>query len=54
MIRPKKIIITSNYHPSEIWEDSKTLDPVVRRVQLIQFGEQEEPTPWHHSYTKPL
>ena len=53
MIRPKKIIITSNYHPSDIWDDEKTLDPVLRRVELIRYGEEEEATPWHHSYNKP-
>lgn len=54
MIRPKKIIITSNYHPNEIWDDNKTLDPVLRRVELVKYGEEQEPTPWHHSYIKPL
>lgn len=50
MIRPEKVIITSNYHPADIWDDEKTLQPILRRVTLIKFGEDEPPTPWHHSY----
>lgn len=39
MIRPKKVILTSNYHPCEIWQDEQTLQPVLRRVELKRYGE---------------
>lgn len=38
MIRPKKIIITSNYHPGDIWDDDKTLLPILRRVTLLDYS----------------
>lgn len=34
-IRPQKIIITSNYHPAEIFKDKNILDPILRRYQII-------------------
>ena len=41
-IRPRKIIVTSNYHPEEIWDDVKTHDPIKRRVRIVRFGPKEE------------
>lgn len=36
-VRPKKIIVTSNYHPTDIWTDQKTLGPILRRFNITHF-----------------
>ena len=48
-IRPDRIIVTSNYHPSEIWPDQATLGPIKRRFKIIHkslpFALSEKPNP---------
>lgn len=33
--RPKFVIVTSNYHPRDIWDDNRTLEPIMRRYFVV-------------------
>lgn len=56
MIRPKKVIVTSNWHPKEIWDDVGTLGPILRRYQVIFFEappeEERQPAEKKRKYWK--
>lgn len=47
LIRPRKIVITSNYHPKEIFGDAVTVAAILSRVTLVEWplDETEEPIP---------
>lgn len=43
VIRPARIIVTSNYLPEHIWPDPAVLEPLRRRFEIIQFGGETAP-----------
>ena len=47
VLRPKRIIVTSNYHPEELWTDKGVLEPILARFKITHLTEKwkdpEEP-----------
>lgn len=46
-IRPLRVVVTSNYHPEQIWvDDLNTTEPIMRRFKVIQKMSQEQEIDW--------
>lgn len=39
VLRPKRIVVTSNYHPMDLWPDVSVHEPLLRRFKLIHLTE---------------
>jgi len=65
MLRPERIVITSNYHPDQLWKDPGVLNPILRRFAIVkldtikEFDDSPPPRPRktkaskHHSEERP-
>lgn len=42
-IRPRQLIVTSNYRPQDIWTAASDLEPILRRFKILEFRSGEEP-----------
>lgn len=49
VIRPKHVVITSNWSPAELWKDDQDLQPILRRTNVLQF-----PLPLNLTYKKKI
>lgn len=41
VIRPKRVVVTSNYSVAEIWEDQSMREAIYRRFKLVTFTQDQ-------------
>lgn len=39
-LRPRRFVVTSNYHPRDIWPEQEVLEPIMRRFKVVYIGYQ--------------
>lgn len=37
MLRPQRIVVSSNYHPNELWKDPNVVNPILRRFEVKEL-----------------
>lgn len=52
LIRPKRIIVTSNYTIDEIWDDRVTVEAISRRVEFVEMNDKTY-TLFNEKFNKP-
>ena len=40
--RPLNVVVTSNYHPRDVWDDNRTLEPILRRYRVVRFWKDDD------------
>jgi len=52
VLRPKAVVITSNYHPESIWQEEEVLEPMLRRFSVFQFPQDKDSEDFQRVFSK--
>lgn len=44
-IRPQTLIVTSNYHPMQIWKEKMDIEPIMNRFKVVHFKKLQQDMP---------